>query len=177
MRLSSPGWYGDWTTRGARCSPAVDMHSAPVSRCAVCTRSTFDFRCDRTMQSNLSRQSLVERMVGGSGSGGARITPQGLQLLALAAVAAARARGGFGLSNPGRKLHGVASAGTSFERAPSGGSPSTCPCALTADADKLSDSRGFHSDSEVERSRLGPNHRHIGFVGLLQHAHQWHQPL
>jgi molybdate transport system regulatory protein len=34
--------------------------------------------------SNLSRQSLVERTVGGSGGGGARITPQGLQLLALA---------------------------------------------------------------------------------------------
>lgn len=34
--------------------------------------------------SNLSRQTLVERTVGGSGGGGARITPQGLQLLALA---------------------------------------------------------------------------------------------
>lgn len=34
--------------------------------------------------SNLSGQSLVERTVGGSGGGGARITPQGLQLLALA---------------------------------------------------------------------------------------------
>ena len=34
--------------------------------------------------SNLSGQSLVERTVGGSGGGGARITPQGLQLLSLA---------------------------------------------------------------------------------------------
>ncbi len=34
--------------------------------------------------SNLSGQSLVERTVGGSGGGGARITAQGLQLLALA---------------------------------------------------------------------------------------------
>ena len=34
--------------------------------------------------SNLSGQTLVERTVGGSGGGGARITPQGLQLLALA---------------------------------------------------------------------------------------------
>lgn len=34
--------------------------------------------------SNLSGQLLVERTVGGSGGGGARITPQGLQLLALA---------------------------------------------------------------------------------------------
>lgn len=34
--------------------------------------------------SNLSGQALVERTVGGSGGGGARITPQGLQLLALA---------------------------------------------------------------------------------------------
>jgi len=33
---------------------------------------------------NLSGQTLVERTVGGSGGGGARITPQGLQLLALA---------------------------------------------------------------------------------------------
>lgn len=34
--------------------------------------------------SNLSGQTLVERTVGGSGGGGARITPQGLQLLSLA---------------------------------------------------------------------------------------------
>jgi molybdate transport system regulatory protein len=34
--------------------------------------------------SNLSGQTLVDRTVGGSGGGGARITPQGLQLLALA---------------------------------------------------------------------------------------------
>jgi molybdate transport system regulatory protein len=34
--------------------------------------------------SNLSGQTLVERTVGGSGGGGARITPQGLHLLALA---------------------------------------------------------------------------------------------
>lgn len=34
--------------------------------------------------SNLSGQVLVERSVGGAGGGGARITPQGLQLLALA---------------------------------------------------------------------------------------------
>lgn len=34
--------------------------------------------------SNLSGQTLVERTVGGSGGGGAVITPQGLQLLALA---------------------------------------------------------------------------------------------
>ena len=34
--------------------------------------------------SNLSGQMLVDRTVGGSGGGGARITPQGLQLLALA---------------------------------------------------------------------------------------------
>jgi molybdate transport system regulatory protein len=34
--------------------------------------------------SNLSGQALVERSVGGAGGGGARITPQGLQLLALA---------------------------------------------------------------------------------------------
>lgn len=34
--------------------------------------------------SNLSGQTLVERTVGGSGGGGARITPQGLQLLAMA---------------------------------------------------------------------------------------------
>jgi len=34
--------------------------------------------------SNLSGQTLVERTVGGSGGGGASITPQGLQLLALA---------------------------------------------------------------------------------------------
>ena len=34
--------------------------------------------------SNLSGQALVERTVGGSGGGGARITPQGVQLLALA---------------------------------------------------------------------------------------------
>jgi molybdate transport system regulatory protein len=42
--------------------------------------------------SNLSGQTLVERTVGGSGGGGARITPQGLQLLALAdELAVARA--------------------------------------------------------------------------------------
>ena len=34
--------------------------------------------------SNLSGQTLVDRTVGGSGGGGASITPQGLQLLALA---------------------------------------------------------------------------------------------
>lgn len=34
--------------------------------------------------SNLSGQTLVDRTVGGSGGGGARVTPQGLQLLALA---------------------------------------------------------------------------------------------
>ena len=34
--------------------------------------------------SNLSGQTLVDRTVGGSGGGGARITPQGLQLLSLA---------------------------------------------------------------------------------------------
>lgn len=34
--------------------------------------------------SNLSGQTLVDRTVGGSGGGGARITPQGLQLLRLA---------------------------------------------------------------------------------------------
>lgn len=41
--------------------------------------------------SNLSGQTLVDRTVGGSGGGGASITPQGLQLLALAdALAQAR---------------------------------------------------------------------------------------
>ena len=43
---------------------------------------------------NLSGQTLVERTVGGSGGGGARITVQGLQLLALADELVAFTRGG-----------------------------------------------------------------------------------
>ena len=48
--------------------------------------------------SNLSGQPLVERTVGGVGGGGARITPQGLQLLAMAdELARARQQGTTGL--------------------------------------------------------------------------------
>jgi molybdate transport system regulatory protein len=54
--------------------------------------------------SNLSGLTLVDRSVGGTGGGGARITPQGLQLLALAdelAQARAQVLARFGQAQPG----------------------------------------------------------------------------